>query len=120
MDGNPINLDLSKAQAIEGKTYPARNAAKAAGLTYSDKYGAWLAKDHPLIRKTNFTDSEFASMNTNEIRKIYDGSYAQYSKIRGKSIKQIAADLNNNKTKTFSKDQMIKTIRQANDYLKKK
>lgn len=119
VDGNPINLDLSKAQAIEGKTYPARDAAKAAGMTYSNKYDAWLAKDHPLTRKTNYTDSELSSMSTSELRKVYDGSYAQYSKFRGKSIKQISSDLSNNKSKTFAKDQMIQTIKQANDYIKK-
>ena len=45
VDGEPVNLDLSKAKTISGKTYDARQAAKAAGMTWNSTYGMYISKD---------------------------------------------------------------------------
>lgn len=45
VDGEPVNLDLSKAKTISGKTYDARLAAKAAGMTWNSTYSMYISKD---------------------------------------------------------------------------
>lgn len=72
VNGEPVNMDLSKASSISGKaTYSVREAAKAAGMTWHPTANAYVKKDHLIFTKTNVSKSELEKMSSKEVDKIY-------------------------------------------------
>lgn len=72
INGEPVNMDLSKASSISGKaTYSVREAAKAAGMTWHPAANAYVKKDHLIFTKTNVSKSELEKMSSKEVDKIY-------------------------------------------------
>lgn len=72
VNGQPVNMDLSKASSISGKaTYSIREAAKAAGMTWHPTANAYVKKDHLIFTKTNVSKSELEKMSSKEVDKIY-------------------------------------------------
>lgn len=74
VDGEPVNLDLSKAKTISGKTYDARQAAKAAGMNWDSAYSMYISKDHLYNVDTTFSREKFEKMSDAEVDRIYHAS----------------------------------------------
>lgn len=71
VDGEPVNMDLSKASSISGKsTYSVREAAKQAGMTWNGKANAYLRKNHILNTNTKLTRSELEKMSDTQLNRV--------------------------------------------------
>lgn len=71
VDGEPVNMDLSKASSISGKsTYSVREAAKQAGMTWNSKANAYLSKNHILNTNTKLTRSELEKMSDAQLNRV--------------------------------------------------
>lgn len=110
VDGKPVNMNLKKAQSITGKTYPAREAAKAAGMTWNGDANAYISKNHPLNTKTNYSAKELSSMSDKKLRNVYEAAYTKYAVKNHKSLGEISDTLKKNKNKSASRESMIKAI----------
>lgn len=117
VDGEPVNMDLSKASSISGKgTYSIKEVAKKAGMTWNPEAKAWVKKDHLILTKTNYKRAELEKMSTKDVDKIFRAKAMKYLLSNGYSISRAEALMKRQLKKT--KSEQIAVIDNINIKLK--
>lgn len=124
VDGDFVNIDKSKMTALVGNTYPIREAARANGMEWSASNEAWLSKDHPLMRKIDYPESELRKMSDAKINKLAEAAIWQDMTRPSSSMRYTTLQEKARKVKTYgsriqsaSREQKIGVIRRAVDLI---
>ena len=108
VDGEIVNLDLSKATTIKGHTYDIKEQAKEAGMVWNPRSDSWVKKDHPLNTKTRYSDSELSAMSDSDLNKIYNAVFYNVGIYKGNTFNQLDSAVSRNEG--VARDKKISTI----------
>lgn len=116
IDGQPFNLDLSKAHAVTGKgTYELKDALKAAGMIWNDTARAWVCPNHFINTKINYTIAELSDISGEQLDTVFRAAKMKYLiKNRGMSLKEAEEKTKSGKS-TLTDEQKREAILQVKD-----
>lgn len=115
IDGQPFNLDLSRAKSVTGKgTYELKDTLKAAGMKWNDTARAWVSPNHFINTKTNYTKAELSGINGMQLDTVFRAARMKYLiKNRGMSLKEAEAKAKSGESK-LTEEQKREAILQVN------
>lgn len=116
IDGQPFNLDLSRAKSVTGKgTYELKEALKAAGLKWNETARAWVSPNHFINTKINYTKAELSGISGEQLDTVYRAAKMKYLiKNRGMSLKEAEAKATSGESK-LTDEQKREAVLQVKD-----